>query len=189
MERTWRKRWSETARNKTAWQKERNENSCKCFSVYRTLCWVKRRLQKTAKLQSIQCWFPFPPILFTVVLSSLLRNIQFLLKLTITTTTTFMQGMYNYVPETNHVSRVHSVAAVHIMLLFPQKVMYSYISTFRSKCAVTSMTVFCSSFISCFPGVLFRYYPNDEVPVASIITGITLFLHSIITMFKNETMQ
>jgi len=24
---------------------------------------------------------------------------------------TFMHGMYNYIPETNHVSRVHSVAA------------------------------------------------------------------------------
>jgi len=39
--------------------------------------------------------------------------------------------------------------------------------------------------------MLFRYYLNDEVvPVASITTGTTLFLHSIIIiMFKNETMQ
>ena len=36
---------------------------------------------------------------------------------------TFMQGIYNYVPETNHVSKVYSVAAVlclqfvlHVML-------------------------------------------------------------------------
>jgi hypothetical protein len=36
-----------------------------------------------------------------------------------------MQGIYNYIPETNHISRVHSVAAVlylqfvlHVML-FP----------------------------------------------------------------------
>jgi len=36
---------------------------------------------------------------------------------------TFMQGIYNYIPETNHVFRVHSVAAVlylqfvlHVML-------------------------------------------------------------------------
>jgi hypothetical protein len=36
---------------------------------------------------------------------------------------TFMQGMYNYIPETNQVSRVYSVAAVlclqfvlHVML-------------------------------------------------------------------------
>jgi len=34
--------------------------------------------------------------------------------------------------------------------------------------------------------MLFRYFLNDEVvPVVSIISGITLFLHSIIIMFKN----
>jgi hypothetical protein len=39
---------------------------------------------------------------------------------------TFMQGIYNYVPETNHVSRVYSVTAVlylqsvlHVMLFLP----------------------------------------------------------------------
>ena len=26
--------------------------------------------------------------------------------------TTFTQGIYNYIPETNHVSRVHSIAAI-----------------------------------------------------------------------------
>jgi len=38
----------------------------------------------------------------------------------------FMQGIYNYIPETNHVSRVYSVAAVlylqfvpHVMLFRP----------------------------------------------------------------------
>jgi len=40
---------------------------------------------------------------------------------------TFMHGIYNYIPETNHVSTVYSVASVlsvrHVMLLhqhFPQ---------------------------------------------------------------------
>ena len=39
---------------------------------------------------------------------------------------TFMQGIYNYVPETNRVSRVYCVAAVlylkfmlHVMLFYP----------------------------------------------------------------------
>jgi len=38
---------------------------------------------------------------------------------------TFMQGIYNYIPETNHVSRVHRVAAVLylefvlLVMLFP----------------------------------------------------------------------
>jgi hypothetical protein len=30
----------------------------------------------------------------------------------------FMQGIHTYVPETNHVSRVHSVAAIlHVLLM------------------------------------------------------------------------
>jgi len=35
-------------------------------------------------------------------------------------------------------------------------VLYFYISTFRSMCAVPNMAVFRSSFISCFPGMLLR---------------------------------
>jgi hypothetical protein len=34
----------------------------------------------------------------------------------------FMQGIYNYIPETNHVSRVYSVAAV-LYLQFVLRVM------------------------------------------------------------------
>ena len=42
-------------------------------------------------------------------------------------------------------------------------------------CAAPNMAVFCSSLISCFPGMLITYFLNDfeEVPVAPIITGIT----------------
>jgi hypothetical protein len=53
--------------------------------------------------------------------------------------------------------------------------LYFYISAFQSMCAVPNMAVFCSSFISCFPGTLLRYLLNYSqiVPVAPIITGIT----------------
>ena len=42
-------------------------------------------------------------------------------------------------------------------------------------CAVPNVAVFCSSLISCFPGVLLTYFLNDFeiVPLAPIITGIT----------------
>jgi hypothetical protein len=60
-----------------------------------------------------------------------------------------MQGIYNYIPETNHVSRVCSVAAVlylqfvlHVMLLRMFNVMYFYISTSCSMCTVTNVAVF-----------------------------------------------
>ena len=60
-----------------------------------------------------------------------------------------MRGIYGYIPETNHVSRVYSVAAilwlrflVHVMLCPMLNVLYVHISTFRSMCAVLNMSFF-----------------------------------------------
>ena len=54
-------------------------------------------------------------------------------------------------------------------------VLYFYISTFCSMCAVPSVAVFCNSLISYIPGMLLWYYLSDFeiVPVAPVITGIT----------------
>ena len=54
-------------------------------------------------------------------------------------------------------------------------VLYFYIITFRSTCAVRNVAVFCSSLISCFPGMLIRYSLNEleMVPTAPVITDIT----------------
>jgi len=71
---------------------------------------------------------------------------------------TFMQGICSYIPETNHISRVYSVAAIlylslcymYVYVISPVKyVLYFYISTFRSMCAMPNMAVFCSPLISC----------------------------------------
>jgi len=53
-------------------------------------------------------------------------------------------------------------------------VLFFYVSTFRSMCAVPNMAVFCSSLTSWFPGMSLTYFLNDleMVPVARIITGI-----------------
>jgi hypothetical protein len=60
-----------------------------------------------------------------------------------------MQGIYNYIPETNHVSRVCSVAAVlylqsvlAVMSFGLWNVLYFYISPLRSISAVPNMAVF-----------------------------------------------
>ena len=81
----------------------------------------------------------------------------------------FMQGIYTYIPETNHVPRECSVSAilsllfmVPISLVPPLALLYFYVSTFRSMCAVPSMAVFCSSFTSWFPGMLLMYFLNDD---------------------------
>ena len=93
-----------------------------------------------------------------------------------------MQRIYTHIPETNYVPREYSVAAillllfmVHISLVSVLNLLYFYISTFRSMCAVPNMAVFCSSLTSCFPGMLLTYLLNDfeTVPVAPTITGIT----------------
>jgi hypothetical protein len=93
-----------------------------------------------------------------------------------------MQGIYTYIPETNHVPREYSVAAILLLLfmvhitLFPMlNLLHFYISTFRSMCVVPNMAVFCNSLISCFPGTLLRYFLNyfEMVPVAPIITDVS----------------
>ena len=93
----------------------------------------------------------------------------------------FMQGISTYIPKTNYVPREYSVAAILLLLLMVLitlvsvlNLLYFYVSTFRSMCAVPSMPLSCSSLTSCFPGMLLAYFLNDYeiVPVALIITGI-----------------
>ena len=94
----------------------------------------------------------------------------------------FMQGIYTYIPETNYVPREYSVSAVLLLLFIVLislvsvlNLLYFYISTFRSMCALPNMAVFCSSLTSCFPGMLLMYFQNDFeiVPVAPIIPATT----------------
>jgi hypothetical protein len=89
-----------------------------------------------------------------------------------------VQGIRNCVPETNHISRAYSVAAVLYLQIGAtcnvkspiMYVLYFYISTSFSVCAVPNMTVFCGFLISCFLGMLIRYCLCDfeMVPVALI---------------------
>jgi len=79
----------------------------------------------------------------------------------ITIIISFMQGICTYIPETNYVPMEYSVAAI-LLLLFMVLIslvsvlnlLYFYISTFWSMCAVPNMAVFWSSLTSCFPGML-----------------------------------
>ena len=95
----------------------------------------------------------------------------------------FIQGSHTHIPETNHVPRGYIVAAilsllfmVPLCLVHALVLLFFYVSTFRSMCAVPNMAVFCSSITSWFPGMSLTYFLNDleMVPVAPIITGITL---------------
>ena len=64
----------------------------------------------------------------------------------------FIQGSHTHIPETNHVPRGYIVTAILYLLfmvplcLVPALVLlFFYVSTFRSMCAVPNMAVFCSS--------------------------------------------
>jgi hypothetical protein len=88
--------------------------------------------------------------------SLFLRNIIIvIIVINIIITISFMQGIYTYIPETNNVPREYNVAAilsllfmVSISLVSALTLMYFYINTFRSMCAVPNMAVFCSSLTS-----------------------------------------
>ena len=96
-----------------------------------------------------------------------------------------MQSIYTYIPEKNYVLREYSVAAI-LLLLFMVLIslvsvlnlLYFYISTFRSMCAVPNMAVFWSSLTPCFHGMLLTYFPNnfEIVPVAPILLLLLLLL-------------
>jgi len=80
----------------------------------------------------------------------------------------FIQGICTYIPETNYVPREYSVAAILLLLFMVlislvsvSNLLYFYISTYRSMCAVLNMAVFCSSLTSCPPGMLLTYFLND----------------------------
>ena len=80
----------------------------------------------------------------------------------------FMRGIYTYIPETNYVPVEYSIVAV-LLLLFMVLIslvsvlnlLYFYINTFRSMCAVPNMAIFWRSLTSCFPGMLITYFLND----------------------------
>jgi hypothetical protein len=95
-----------------------------------------------------------------------------------------MQGIYTYIPEINHVPKKHNAAAilsllfmVPISLVSALALVYFYISTFRSMCAVPNMAVFCIIIIIIIIG-------KDNI---SFMRGITqIFLRQ--TMSLRNTM-
>ena len=67
----------------------------------------------------------------------------------------FIQGSHTHIPETNHVPRGYIVTAIlSLLFLVPLclvpalGLLFFYVSTFRSMCAVPNMVVFCSSLTS-----------------------------------------
>ena len=90
-----------------------------------------------------------------------------------------MQGIYTHIPETNYVPREYSVAAILLFLFMVLKssvsvlnLLYFYISTFRSMCAVPNMAVFCSSLTYYY--YYYYYYYLLQLSFHSVAVVLTL---------------
>jgi len=94
---------------------------------------------------------------------------------------TFMQATYNCVPETNHVSRVHSVAAVLCLqfcaacnvISHAKCVWYYYVSTFQSMCALL-VSWFCT-FLFCCSGIFWVILSCIQLHLL-LLVSLLLFL-------------
>ena len=72
-----------------------------------------------------------------------------------------MQGIYTYIPETNHIPREHRVAAI-LVLLFMMPIslvpvstpLHLYVSTFQSMCAVPNVVIIIILGISIMQGYI-----------------------------------
>jgi hypothetical protein len=80
---------------------------------------------------------------------------------------------------------------MHNIILPVKYVLYFYIITFRSMCAVPNMAVVCSPLISCFPDMLLRYCLSDHeiVPVTPITSGITFALLLLLLLLLHKCMR
>jgi len=93
-----------------------------------------------------------------------------------------VQGIYNYILETNYVRRVCSFAAflylqfvLHVMSFHVLNPFYTFTMVLFAGRVQSPVFLFCSSLISHYFATLLRYCLNDfeVVRVAPIITGIT----------------
>jgi hypothetical protein len=93
-----------------------------------------------------------------------------------------MQGIYNYISEINYVFEgtyscscsVFAISATRSVMVRVNYVLYFYINTLRSMCAVLNLVSFYSYLISCFPVMLLRHFLCDfeMVSVDPSITGV-----------------
>ena len=92
-----------------------------------------------------------------------------------------MQGIYNYIPETKHVSILLRLQYKAHVMSFPMlNVLYLYNSTFCSKCALPSTAILCSCLVSCLPTLLLITYILNDCELSTvdpIITDVLLIYY------------
>jgi len=101
-----------------------------------------------------------------------------------------MHGSHTHIPETNHVPKGYIIAVIlSLLFMVPLRLvpalalLFFYISTFRSMCAVPNMAVFRSSLTSRFPGMSLTYFLNyyyyskfaDDFSLFRSVTSVPTF--------------
>jgi len=78
---------------------------------------------------------------------------------------------------------VFTVCATCNVISHVKYVLYLYISTPRSLCAVHNMAVFCSSLISCFPGMFAQVVSELDTNKTELLLLLLLLLLLVVTNF------
>jgi len=99
------------------------------------------REQEQGYFPLLGCGFNFIRVYITIIIIIIIIII-------ITVIISFMKGIYTYIPETKSIPREYCFAAillllfmVHIPLVIVFNLLYFYISTFRSICAVVIVII------------------------------------------------
>ena len=133
-----------------------------CTAIFLWFSWAPYRESRNYNLFKTRS-MAAPSLVFLIIIIIIIIIIVIIIIIIIIIS--FMQDIYTHIPETNYVPREYSVAAillflfmVLISLVSVLNLLYFYISTFRSMCAVHNMAVFCSSLTSWFPGMLLTVF-------------------------------
>jgi hypothetical protein len=151
-------------------------NRCGCYVVWLIFrCFMICSMSGTVKTTVV----PITPVLVVIATCKCMwKTPKFMRLLLLLLLITFMRGIYNYIPETTHVSMVFSVAAVlylqsvlHVMLFRPWNMFCTVTLALPAVCVQCPISLFfvVLNFVlsRCVAQIL------EMVPVAHIITGIT----------------
>ena len=104
----------------------------------------------------------FPLYYFTYFWHSIIIIIIIVVIIIIILFITFVEGIYNYIPETNHVTRVHSVAAIlylsfvlHVMLFRLWNMFWTFTLALPTVCVQCPIWLFCCY---CYNYYYYYYY-------------------------------
>ena len=146
-----------------------------CFGV-QIAQQVVTQLRNGRAAASVVLWSNFDPGSIILIHG---RDYYYYIIIIIIIITSFMQGIYTYIPETNYAPREHSVAAILLLqfmvlisLVSVLNVLYFCISTFGSMCAMPLWL------FSVVPYYYYYYYHHHHHYHYHLLCAGYFYLHS-----------